>query len=85
VWYGFNMCDDHEHDHGAAEQSAPRPVEGEAVDPISLEPVDEVVITMLMDNSYDGLLAGGGQASRSSWYCHQSSSLPSDTPASRRA
>ncbi len=64
VCYGFSMCDDHEHDHGATEHSAPRPVEGEAVDPITLEPVDEVVITMLMDNSYDGLLAGGGPVVR---------------------
>jgi 7,8-dihydropterin-6-yl-methyl-4-(beta-D-ribofuranosyl)aminobenzene 5'-phosphate synthase len=34
----------------------PRPVEGEAVDPVGLAPVDEVVITTLVDNSYDGLL-----------------------------
>jgi len=34
----------------------PRNIEGEAVDPIHLEPVDEVIITTLVDNSYDGLL-----------------------------
>ena len=39
---------------------APRPAEGTAVDPITLEPVDEVVVTMLMDNSYDGLMADLG-------------------------
>ena len=37
---------------------------GDAVDPIELEPVDEVVVTMLMDNSYDGLLADIGAADR---------------------
>jgi 7,8-dihydropterin-6-yl-methyl-4-(beta-D-ribofuranosyl)aminobenzene 5'-phosphate synthase len=58
------MCDDHAHDHHAAHHSAPRPVEGDAVDPIALEPVDEIVVTMLMDNSYDGLLTDVGPASR---------------------
>src|ERR1700754_3094143 len=36
----------------------PRTVAGEAVDPIALEPVDEVVITTLVDNVYDALLGG---------------------------
>ena len=31
----------------------PRPVTGSAVDPIMLEPVDEVVVTTLVDNVYD--------------------------------
>jgi 7,8-dihydropterin-6-yl-methyl-4-(beta-D-ribofuranosyl)aminobenzene 5'-phosphate synthase len=30
------------------------------VDPIALEPVDEVVVTTLVDNVFDGLLAGAG-------------------------
>lgn len=34
------------------------------MDPIELEPVDEVVVTMLMDNSYDGLLVDSGPAER---------------------
>ncbi|MGY1607373.1 MBL fold metallo-hydrolase [Geodermatophilus sp. SYSU D00700] len=38
--------------------TAPRPAVGPAVDPIALEPVDEVVVTTLVDNSYDGLLTG---------------------------
>src|SRR5262249_42287028 len=38
----------------------PHPVPGNAVDPITLEPVDEVVVTTLLDNIYDALL--GGQA-----------------------
>mgnify|MGYP003402938528 CR=1 FL=1 len=42
----------------------PRPVEGEAADPIALEPVDEVVVTMLVDNSYDALMADMGPAKR---------------------
>ena len=42
----------------------PRPIEGDAVDPISLEPVDELTITMLVDNSYDGLLTDDGPAHR---------------------
>ena len=53
------MCDD----GGAAlddvAAAAPRSAEGDAVDPIALEPVDEVVITTLVDNVFDGLLAGG--------------------------
>jgi 7,8-dihydropterin-6-yl-methyl-4-(beta-D-ribofuranosyl)aminobenzene 5'-phosphate synthase len=47
-----------------AQRSAPRPAEGTAVDPIALEPVDEVVVTMLMDNSYDGLMADLGPGRR---------------------
>jgi 7,8-dihydropterin-6-yl-methyl-4-(beta-D-ribofuranosyl)aminobenzene 5'-phosphate synthase len=38
--------------------ASPRSAEGPAVDPIALEPVDEVVITTLVDNSFDGLLVG---------------------------
>src|SRR4051794_11994453 len=38
--------------------TAPRLAPGPAVDPIVLEPVDEVVITTLVDNVFDALLAG---------------------------
>ena len=48
----------------AARGSAPRRIAGAAVDPIALEPVDEVVVTMLVDNSYDALVADGGPARR---------------------
>jgi 7,8-dihydropterin-6-yl-methyl-4-(beta-D-ribofuranosyl)aminobenzene 5'-phosphate synthase len=48
----------------AAQRSAPRSAEGTAVDPIALEPVDEVVVTVLMDNSYDGLMADLGPGHR---------------------
>lgn len=56
------MCDD-VGTSGAA-LSAPRVVTGAAVDPIALESVDEVVVTMLVDNVYDGLLADSGPARR---------------------
>jgi 7,8-dihydropterin-6-yl-methyl-4-(beta-D-ribofuranosyl)aminobenzene 5'-phosphate synthase len=36
----------------------PAAVHGSAVDPITLEPVDEVVVTTLVDNVYDALLGG---------------------------
>jgi 7,8-dihydropterin-6-yl-methyl-4-(beta-D-ribofuranosyl)aminobenzene 5'-phosphate synthase len=38
--------------------ATPHPVPGGAVDPIALEPVDEVVVTTLVDNVYDALLDG---------------------------
>jgi 7,8-dihydropterin-6-yl-methyl-4-(beta-D-ribofuranosyl)aminobenzene 5'-phosphate synthase len=47
-----------------AQRSAPRPAEGTAVDPIALESVDEVVVTVLVDNSYDGLMADLGPGRR---------------------
>ena len=63
------MCDSangHDHDHRADEAQAllPRPVTGSAADPITLEPVDEIVITTLVDNSYDGLMVDMGPAKR---------------------
>jgi 7,8-dihydropterin-6-yl-methyl-4-(beta-D-ribofuranosyl)aminobenzene 5'-phosphate synthase len=45
-------------------QAVPRPAPGSAVDPIALEPVDEVVITTLVDNVYDALLTGGEHTKR---------------------
>ena len=38
--------------------ATPAVVSGSAVDPITLKPVDEVVVTTLVDNVYDALLAG---------------------------
>src|ERR1700754_864225 len=57
------MCDD---SGGAAEAfaSAPRAAEGAAVDPIHLEPVDEVRITTLVDNVFDALLLGDDRVAR---------------------
>jgi 7,8-dihydropterin-6-yl-methyl-4-(beta-D-ribofuranosyl)aminobenzene 5'-phosphate synthase len=47
--------------------AAPRPALGEAVDPIGLEPVDEVVVTTLVDNVYDALLAADERTTRVSF------------------
>jgi 7,8-dihydropterin-6-yl-methyl-4-(beta-D-ribofuranosyl)aminobenzene 5'-phosphate synthase len=44
--------------------AVPRPAPGSAVDPIALEPVDEVAITTLVDNTYDGLLTGDERTTR---------------------
>ncbi|MEI2778797.1 MAG: MBL fold metallo-hydrolase [Tetrasphaera sp.] len=56
------MCDCS--DGWRAAQTAPHPVEREAVDPIVLAPVDEVRVTSLMENVYDGLLPDGPHVSR---------------------
>lgn len=59
------MCDD-SLAVGLAEAraGAPRPAPGTAVDPITLTPVDEVVVTTLMDNTFDALLPGGDRVTR---------------------
>ena len=44
--------------------AVPRPATGGAVDPIALEPVDEIVITTLVDNVFDGLLEGDERTTR---------------------
>ena len=49
---------------GEAGAAAPRPAEGAAVDPIAPAPVDEVVITTLVDNTFDGLLTGSERVRR---------------------
>jgi len=52
---------------GSAAEAAnalPRPAPGPAIDPIALEPVDKVVITILMDNLYDALLTGDERTRR---------------------
>jgi metal-dependent hydrolase (beta-lactamase superfamily II) len=46
--------------------SMPRPVSGAAADPIALEPVDEIEITTLVDNVFDGLLTGDERTRRAS-------------------
>jgi 7,8-dihydropterin-6-yl-methyl-4-(beta-D-ribofuranosyl)aminobenzene 5'-phosphate synthase len=61
------MCASGEQDHPHPAEAAaamPRVIEGDAVDPIALEPVDELVITTLVDNSYDGLMIDMGPARR---------------------
>lgn len=44
--------------------AAPKTATGSAIDPIILEPVDEVVVTTLVDNVYDGLLSGDNHIGR---------------------
>ena len=53
--------------HADAAAATPRPARGEAVDPIRLEPVDEVVVTTLVDNVFDGLLDSNAVATRASY------------------
>ena len=55
-------------DQAQAAAAAPRPAAGRAVDPIALEPVDEVVVTTLVDNVFDALLAGDERTSRVSFW-----------------
>jgi DNA-binding CsgD family transcriptional regulator len=56
------MCD--EPGRATAGQSAPRPAEGPAVDPVTLPAVDEVMITTLVDNTFDALLASAKGVAR---------------------
>jgi 7,8-dihydropterin-6-yl-methyl-4-(beta-D-ribofuranosyl)aminobenzene 5'-phosphate synthase len=57
------MCDS-PGDAAEAGIAAPRLAHGTAVDPIGLEPVDEVVVTTLVDNVFDALLTGDARTSR---------------------
>ena len=51
-------------DPAAVAFAAPRTAEGGAVDPVALEPVDALKITVLVDNSFDALLVNGDVATR---------------------
>jgi 7,8-dihydropterin-6-yl-methyl-4-(beta-D-ribofuranosyl)aminobenzene 5'-phosphate synthase len=53
-------------DAGQVAAAVPRAAAGPAVDPIALEPVDEVVITTLVDNVFDALLGEDARTSRAS-------------------
>ncbi|TDP91870.1 7,8-dihydropterin-6-yl-methyl-4-(beta-D-ribofuranosyl)aminobenzene 5'-phosphate synthase [Labedaea rhizosphaerae] len=44
--------------------ATPREAPGPAVDPIALQPVDAVEVTVLVDNFFDGLLTGGERVRR---------------------
>ncbi|WP_406831712.1 MBL fold metallo-hydrolase [Pedococcus sp. KACC 23699] len=57
------MCDTHVSPIEAA-ASAPIPAPGSAVDPVHLQPVDEVTVTTLVDNVYDALLGGDETTNR---------------------
>ena len=54
------MCDD----GAGAGRAVPRSAPGPAVDPVGLAPVDEVRVTVLVDNLYDALLAGDERTRR---------------------
>jgi 7,8-dihydropterin-6-yl-methyl-4-(beta-D-ribofuranosyl)aminobenzene 5'-phosphate synthase len=49
---------------GQLARATPRPATGPAVDPIALEPVDEIVITTIVDNVYDALLTSDERVTR---------------------
>jgi 7,8-dihydropterin-6-yl-methyl-4-(beta-D-ribofuranosyl)aminobenzene 5'-phosphate synthase len=57
------MCADHEHSAGAA-WSAPRAADGQAVDPVTLPEADEVAVTVMVDNTFDALLAPAAGVTR---------------------
>ena len=48
----------------AVRAAMPHPVVGSAADPIALEPVDDVVVTTLVDNVYDALLTSDDSITR---------------------
>jgi len=52
---------------GSPSAALPRPAEGPAVDPVRLEPVDELVVTPLVDNVFDALLAPAEGVARTSF------------------
>jgi len=58
------VCTDAGTDPAAVAFAAPRAAEGSAVDPIALDPVDALTITVLTDNSFDALLVNSGVATR---------------------
>jgi len=49
---------------GTVAAAMPRPAVGPAADPITLEPVDEVTVTTLVDNVYDALLTSDDTITR---------------------
>jgi 7,8-dihydropterin-6-yl-methyl-4-(beta-D-ribofuranosyl)aminobenzene 5'-phosphate synthase len=60
------VCDDHEHSASELAWSAPRAANGPAVDPVTLPEADEVIVTTLVDNTFDALLASRGDVTRQS-------------------
>lgn len=58
------MCDDHGQSAAEAASSAPRAAEGPAVDPVTLPEADEVIITTMIDNTFDALLPSAAGVTR---------------------
>jgi hypothetical protein len=52
---------------GDVRAAMPHPVAGSAADPIALEPVDDVVVTTLVDNVYDALLTATTPSPERRW------------------
>ena len=67
---------------GDVRAAMPHPVVGSAADPIALEPVDDVVVTTLVDNVYDALLTGDDTASlpRLTWHLLAAEAKTAGTP-----
>jgi 7,8-dihydropterin-6-yl-methyl-4-(beta-D-ribofuranosyl)aminobenzene 5'-phosphate synthase len=62
------MCETTTGDHDRlAQASMPRVAQGVAVDPVAVEPVDEVEVVSLVDNSFDALVADDGPARRATF------------------
>ncbi len=57
------MCEEPD-DFRQVAGAIPRPAAGPAVDPIKLGPVDEIVVTTLVDNVYDALLTDDERSTR---------------------
>jgi 7,8-dihydropterin-6-yl-methyl-4-(beta-D-ribofuranosyl)aminobenzene 5'-phosphate synthase len=57
------MCGDHG-DSTTAALSVPRAAEGPAVDPVTLPAADEVAVTVMVDNTFDALLAPAAGVTR---------------------
>jgi 7,8-dihydropterin-6-yl-methyl-4-(beta-D-ribofuranosyl)aminobenzene 5'-phosphate synthase len=55
---------------GEALASQPRPLTGDVVDPIAIEAVDEILVTTLVDNSFDALLPGSDRVTRTRFVGH---------------
>ena len=64
--YGYRVCDSHG-GSASVERASPRLAVGAAVDPIRLAPVDEVMVTTLVDNTFDALLVDDERARRVSF------------------
>jgi 7,8-dihydropterin-6-yl-methyl-4-(beta-D-ribofuranosyl)aminobenzene 5'-phosphate synthase len=64
--YGEAVCASDPRGAGVS-RSFPRPLIDAAVDPIELEPVDEIQVTTLVDNVFDALLTGDERARRISF------------------
>jgi 7,8-dihydropterin-6-yl-methyl-4-(beta-D-ribofuranosyl)aminobenzene 5'-phosphate synthase len=61
------MCEGASGTASEAALVAPRPAPGDAIDPIELEAVDQIVVTTLVDNVYDALLPGDDRVTRVSF------------------